>query len=48
MPNLGSRGTESPESFDVSQKHSAQHVMHEQAHHCDEAANHQLYTAVAF
>ena len=46
-PNLGYRGPESPGWFDVSPKISAQDVMHEPEHCCDEAANHQLPKAVA-
>ena len=47
-PNLGCRETESPEWFNVSPKNSAQGAMHEWVHCCDEAANHQLVTAVDF
>ena len=47
-PNLGCRGAESPGWFDVLLKTSAQDVMHERAHCCDEAANHQLPIAAAF
>ena len=47
VPNLGCRGAESPGWFDVSLKNSAQDVMHEWVHCCDEAANHQLPTAAA-
>ena len=35
-------GAELPGWFDVLQRNSAQDMMHEQAHCCDEAANHQL------
>ena len=48
VPNLGCRGSESLGWSDVSPKNSVKDVMHEQAHHCDEAANHQLPIAVAF
>ena len=49
MPNLGCRGAESPQWFDVSQKKpSAWDRRHEWAHCRDEAANHQLPIAVAF
>ena len=48
VPNLGYSGAESPGWFDVSQKNSARDVMCEQASCPDEAANHQLPTAVAF
>ena len=41
-PNLGCKGAESPRWFDVSPKNSAQAMMHERMHCCDEAANHQL------
>ena len=47
-PNLDCRVAESPGWFDVSQKNSAQDVMHEWACNCDEAANHQLSIARAF
>ena len=47
-PNLGCRGAESPGWFDVSPKHSAWDMMHEQASCPNEAANHQLPIAVAF
>ena len=47
-PNLGCRAAESPEWFDVSPKNSARDMMHERACCHDEAANHQLPTAVAF
>ena len=47
-PNLGCSGAESPGWFDVSAKNSAQDRMHEQVHCCNENANHQLPTAVAF
>ena len=47
-PNLGCRETESPGWLDVSPKNSAQDVMHEQVHSCDEAANQQLPIAAAF
>ena len=47
-PNLGCRGTESPSWFYVSPKKSVWDLMHEQAHCCDEAANHQLPLAAAF
>ena len=45
-PSLGCRGAESPGWFDVSPK--TLHMMHEQAHCCDEAASHQLPIAAAF
>ena len=48
VPNLGCRETESPGWLDVSPKNSAQDVMHEQVHSCDEAANQQLPIAAAF
>ena len=48
VPDLGCRGAESPKWFDVSPKISAWDVMYEQAHCQDEAANHQLPTAVVF
>ena len=47
-PNLGLSVAESPGWFDVLPKNSAQDMMHEQAHCCDEAANHQLPIAEAF
>ena len=47
-PNLGYRGAESPWQFDVSPKSAAQDLLHEQAHCCDEAANHQLAIAAAY
>ena len=47
-PNLGYREAESPGLFDVLQKNSAQHMMQEQVHCCDEAANHHLPIASAF
>ena len=47
VPNLGCRGAESPGWFDISQKNSAQDVMHEWVHCRDEAANHQLPIAAA-
>ena len=47
-PNLGCRRAESPRRFDVSPQNSAQGVMHEQTHCCDEAVNHQLPIAVTF
>ena len=47
-PNLGCRGAESPGWFDVSPKHSAWDMMHEQASCPNEAANHQLPIAVVF
>ena len=48
MPNLGCIWAESPGWLDVSPKTSAQDIMHEQAHCCDDAANHRLPKAVAF
>ena len=48
MPNLGCRGAESPEWFDVLPKHSAWDGMHKWAHCCDEVPFHQLPIAVAF
>ena len=42
VPNLCCSGAESPGWFDVLPKNSIQDVMHERAHCCDEAANHQL------
>ena len=48
VPNLDCRGAELPGWFDVSQKNSAQDVVHEQAHCCDKAANHQFPIAAAF
>ena len=48
VPNLGCSGTKSPGWSDVSQKNTAQDVMHEPACCHDEAANHQLPVAVAF
>ena len=42
VPNLGCRGPESPERFDVIPKYSVRNVMHERAHCCNEAANHHL------
>ena len=48
VPNLGCRGTESPEWFDVLPKNFAQDMMHEQERCRDEAANHQLSRAAAF
>ena len=47
-PDLGCRGAESPEWFDVSPKTSAQDVMCERPRCHDEAASHQLPIAVAF
>ena len=47
-PSLGCRRVESPGWFDISPKNSAPDMMHEQACCHDEAANHQLPTAVAF
>ena len=47
-PNLGCSGAESPGLFDVSPKISEWDMMHEWAHWCDEAANHQLPVAEAF
>ena len=47
-PNLGFRRAESPGWFDVLPKNSVQDVIQEQAHCCDEAANHQLPIAEAF
>ena len=47
VPNLGYRGTKSPGWLDVLPKYSPWDVMHEQAHCCDEVANHQLPIAVA-
>ena len=41
-PNLGCRGTKSPGLFDISPKNSAQDVIHEQVHCCDEAASQSL------
>ena len=46
-PNLGCSGAESPGWFDVLPKNSAQDVMYEWGHCCDEAANHQLLIAVS-
>ena len=46
-PNLGCRVPESTGWLDVPPKNSAQDMMHEQAHCCDEAANHQLPIAEA-
>ena len=46
--NMGCSRTEEPGWFDVLPKNSAQDVMQEQEHCCDEAANHQLPIAVAF
>ena len=40
VPNLGCRGAEPPEWFDVSPKKSARDMIHEWTHCCDEAANH--------
>ena len=48
MPNLGCRRAKSLGWFDVSPKNSPGIMMHEWAHCCDEAANHQFSTAVAF
>ena len=48
VPNLGYRGAEPPEWFDISPKNSAWDMMLEWVHCCDEAANHQLAIAVAF
>ena len=48
VPNLGCSGTKSPGWSDVSQKNTAQDVMHEPACCHDEAANHQLPVVVAF
>ena len=48
VPNLGSRGSESPRWFDILPKSSAWDVMHELACCCDGAANHQLPIAAAF
>ena len=48
VPNLGCRGAESPEWFDVSPGNSARDVMHEQAHYHDEAVNHQFPITAAF
>ena len=45
--NVGCSGAESPGWFDVSQKTSAQDMMHELARCRDEAANHQLPIAAA-
>ena len=47
-PNPGFREAEPPGWFDILQKISAWDVMYEQAHCQDEAANHQLPTAVVF
>ena len=47
-PSLGCRRAESPGWFDDSPKNSAQDMMHEQVHCCDEAAKHQSPIAVAF
>ena len=47
VPNLGCRGAESPEWFDVSQKKSTRAVIHEQVCCYNEASYHQLPTAVA-
>ena len=47
-PNLGYKGAESLGCFAVLPKISAREVMHEQAHCCDEAVNHQLPIVVAF
>ena len=41
------QGADSPGWFDVSPKNSAQEVIHERAHCCNEAANHQLPIAMA-
>ena len=48
VPTLGFRGAELPGWFNVSPKISSWDEMHEQAHCCYEAANHQLPIAVAF
>ena len=42
MPNLGCREAESPGWFGILPKNSAQDMMHEWMHCCDEAANHRL------
>ena len=47
-PNLGYKRAESPGWFDLLPRNSAWDVMHEQAHCCDEAANHQLPIVAAF
>ena len=47
-PNLDCSGAESPGWFDVLPKISAWDVMHEWAHCCDKAANHQLPIAAVF
>ena len=46
--NLGCRGAESPDWFDVSPKNSARDTVYEWAHCHNEAANHQLPIAAAF
>ena len=46
--NLGCWGAESPEWFDILPKNSAQDLMGEWVHCCDEDANHQLSIAMAF
>ena len=46
VPNLGCRRLKSPRRFGTLPKNSAQDVIHEQAHCCDEAANHQLPIAI--
>ena len=48
VPNLGCSGAKSSEWCDVSPKDSARDVIYEHVHCHDEAANHQLPTAVAF
>ena len=48
VTNLGCRRAESPGWFDVLPKNSTRDVVHEWAHCCDEAANHQLPIAAAF
>ena len=48
VPNLGYRRVQSPGWFDVSQKYSAQDVIHEQTCCHDEAANQHLSIAAAF
>ena len=47
VPNLNCSVVESCGWFDITQK-TALDMMHEQAHYCDEAANHQMPTAAAF
>ena len=46
--NLVCRGAKSPGWFGVLPKHSAWHMMHEQARYCDEAASNQLPIAMVF